>query len=181
MKNSGSAVNLSTCPRLQCTQHFLIANVGPSIVVCYTLWGPLLCIAHRYLCFGGVCPRMCTPCFLRQGLSPNLELTNLSWAGWPASLRNLSLLSSCWDYKCQHTSLLIYVLGIKLGFSLLCDEQFFKYFYYIFSSITFPMLSQKSPIPSPPLPYPPIPIFWPWRSPVLGHIKFVCPMGLSFQ
>ena len=23
--------------------------------------------------------------------------------------------------------------------------------------------------------------FWPWRSPVLRHIKFVCPMGLSFQ
>jgi hypothetical protein len=43
------------------------------------------------------------------------------------------------------------------------------------------MLSQKSPIPSPPLPYPPIPIFWPWRSPVLEHIKFACPMGLSFQ
>jgi hypothetical protein len=34
------------------------------------------------------------------------------------------------------------------------------------------MLSQKSPIPSPPLPYPPTPTFWPWRSPVLGHIKF---------
>jgi hypothetical protein len=32
-----------------------------------------------------------------------------------------------------------------------------------------------------PLPYPPIPIFWTWRSPVLGHIKFACPMGLSFQ
>jgi hypothetical protein len=43
------------------------------------------------------------------------------------------------------------------------------------------MLSQKSPIPYPPLPCPPIPIFWPWCSPVLGHIKFVCPMGLSFQ
>ena len=43
------------------------------------------------------------------------------------------------------------------------------------------MLSQKSPIPSPPLPYPPIPIFWPWLSPVLGHIQFACPMGLSFQ
>jgi hypothetical protein len=44
------------------------------------------------------------------------------------------------------------------------------------------MLSQKFPIPSPPLPYPPIPIFfWPWRSPVLGHIKFACPVGLSFQ
>jgi hypothetical protein len=23
--------------------------------------------------------------------------------------------------------------------------------------------------------------FWPWRSPVLGHIQFACPMGLSFQ
>jgi hypothetical protein len=57
----------------------------------------------------------------------------------------------------------------------------FLLFYYVFSTITFPMLSQKSPTPSPPLPYPPIPIFWPWRSPVLGHIKFACPMGISFQ
>jgi hypothetical protein len=43
------------------------------------------------------------------------------------------------------------------------------------------MLSQKSPIPSHPLPYPPTPTFWPWHSPVLGHIKFASPMGLSFQ
>jgi hypothetical protein len=35
--------------------------------------------------------------------------------------------------------------------------------------------------PPPPLPYPCIPTFWPWRSPVLGHIKFASPMGLSFQ
>jgi hypothetical protein len=58
---------------------------------------------------------------------------------------------------------------------------FFFFFNYVFSSITFPVLSQKSPIPSPPLPYPPIPTFWPWCPPVLGHIKFACPMGLSFQ
>ena len=44
-----------------------------------------------------------------------------------------------------------------------------------------PILSQKSPIPSPPLPYPPTPTFWPWHSPVLGHIKFASPMGLFFQ
>jgi hypothetical protein len=43
------------------------------------------------------------------------------------------------------------------------------------------MLSQKSPPHPPPLPYPPIPNFWPWRSPVLGHIKFACPMGLTIQ
>jgi hypothetical protein len=39
----------------------------------------------------------------------------------------------------------------------------------------------KVPHTPPPLPYPPVPIFWPWCSPVLGHIKFACPMGLSFQ
>ena len=33
----------------------------------------------------------------------------------------------------------------------------------------------------PPLPYQPTPTFWPWRSPVLGPIKFARPMGLSFQ
>ena len=27
----------------------------------------------------------------------------------------------------------------------------------------------------------PFSFFWPWCSPVLGHIKFLCPMGLSFQ
>jgi hypothetical protein len=43
------------------------------------------------------------------------------------------------------------------------------------------MLSQNSPIPSPSLPYPPTPTSWPWRSPVLGHIKFARPMGLSFH
>jgi hypothetical protein len=43
------------------------------------------------------------------------------------------------------------------------------------------MLSQKSPIDPPPLPYPPIPIFRPWHSAVLGNIKFVPPIGLSFQ
>ena len=37
--------------------------------------------------------------------------------------------------------------------------------------------------PYPPANFPthPFPLFWPWHSPVLGHIKFVCPMGLSFQ
>ena len=31
------------------------------------------------------------------------------------------------------------------------------------------------------LPYPPAPPFWPWRSPVLKHIKFARPRGLSSQ
>jgi hypothetical protein len=36
----------------------------------------------------------------------------------------------------------------------------FVFLFYIFSSITFPMLSPKSPIASHPLPYPPIPFFF---------------------
>jgi hypothetical protein len=43
------------------------------------------------------------------------------------------------------------------------------------------MLSQKSPIPQPLLSYLPIPTSWPWSSPVLGHIKFARPRGLSSQ
>ena len=44
------------------------------------------------------------------------------------------------------------------------------------------MLSE-SPLYSPPdlLPYPPTPTSWPWHSPVLRHIKFARPMGLSFH
>jgi hypothetical protein len=61
------------------------------------------------------------------------------------------------------------------------DILFLKYFLlhiflnYISNAIP------KVPHTLPPLLYPPIPTFWPWRSPVLGHIKFACPMGLSFQ
>ena len=36
-------------------------------------------------------------------------------------------------------------------------------------------------IPPPPLPCPPTLPFWPWCSPLLGHIKLASPMGLSFQ
>jgi hypothetical protein len=43
------------------------------------------------------------------------------------------------------------------------------------------MLSQRSPIPTPPIPYPPTPPLWPWHSPVLGHLKLASPMGLSLQ
>jgi hypothetical protein len=40
--------------------------------------------------------------------------------------------------------------------------SFFKnFFYYVFSSITFPMLAQKSPMPSPSSPIHPFPLFGP--------------------
>jgi hypothetical protein len=52
---------------------------------------------------------------------------------------------------------------------------FVIFFIYISSAIS------KFPIPSAPLPYPPTPTSWPWRFPVLRHIKFARPRGLSFH
>ena len=56
----------------------------------------------------------------------------------------------------------IFTSKIFLLVSLLTKiiDNFFLFFYWVFSSFTFPMLSQKSPIRSPPLPYPLIPIFF---------------------
>ena len=73
-----------------------------------------------------------------------------------------------------------------LGFELRTSGRpvsalFLKYFllgiFLIYISNAIP----KVPHSLPPLPYRPTPTFWPWRSPVLGHIKFAWPMDLSFQ
>ena len=60
-------------------------------------------------------------------------------------------------------------------------------FFSIFFIRYFPHLHiqcypKSSLYPSPALlPCPPIPTSWPWHCPVLGHIKFASPMGLSLQ
>jgi hypothetical protein len=54
-------------------------------------------------------------------------------------------------------------------------------FYYIFSSITFPVLSQKSPIPFPPLPYPLIPIFFGPGIPLYWGIYSLCVQWASLS
>ena len=63
-----------------------------------------------------------------------------------------------------------------------CYSNIFKKFFLlgiflIYISNAIP----KVPHTLPPLPYPPTPTSWPWRSPVLRHIKFAWTMGLSFQ
>jgi hypothetical protein len=95
--------------------------------------------------------------------------------------------SPCQAEQCVH--LLAPPSGIfpKLHLDLACFPTltsfffvclFVLFFYWVFISFTFPMLSQKSPHT---LPYPPTPTSWPCRSPVLRHIKFARPMGLSFH
>jgi hypothetical protein len=57
-------------------------------------------------------------------------------------------------------------------------EFLFFFFYWVFISFIFPMLSQKPPTLSPPLPSP---TSLPCHTPVLRHIKFARLMGLSFH
>jgi hypothetical protein len=58
---------------------------------------------------------------------------------------------------------------------------FIRYFLYLHFKC-YPK-SSLCRLPPPPalLPYPPTPSSWPWCSPVLGHIKFTRPRGLSSQ
>jgi hypothetical protein len=62
-------------------------------------------------------------------------------------------------------------------FATKMPDNIFKFLFFLFLlRIFFNYISYAIPkVPHtlpPPLPYPPIPIFWPWRSPVLGHITF---------
>jgi hypothetical protein len=50
--------------------------------------------------------------------------------------------------------------------------------YFIYISNAIPKVPHRLPHP---LSHPPTPTSWPWHSPVLRHIKFARPMGLSFH
>jgi hypothetical protein len=50
--------------------------------------------------------------------------------------------------------------------------------YFIYISNAIPKVPYTLPHPHP---HPPTPTSWPWSSPVLRHIKFAQPMGLSFH
>jgi hypothetical protein len=54
---------------------------------------------------------------------------------------------------------------------------FLTLFFFIryFPRLHFQCYPKGPPYPPPPIPYPPTPPFWPWRFPVLGHIKFASP------
>jgi hypothetical protein len=58
--------------------------------------------------------------------------------------------------------------------SIICVYAFLLFFLFLLC-IFLNYISNAIPKVPPPLPYPPIPIFWPWHSPVLGHITFAWP------
>jgi hypothetical protein len=75
--------------------------------------------------------------------------------------------------------------GGKMSLGVAFDVSFFLFFlldiFFIYIS-NFKCYPKSSLYPPPTLlPYPPIPTSWPWHFPVLGHIKFAIPRGLSSQ
>jgi hypothetical protein len=80
----------------------------------------------------------------------------------------------------------IYPRVIMLGPQIDLFPIFFFFFLHFLLRIFLNYISNAIPkvphtLPPPHFPTHSFPFFWLWRSPVLGHIKFVCPMGLSFQ
>jgi hypothetical protein len=58
---------------------------------------------------------------------------------------------------------------------------FYNFLIRYFLHLHFQCYPKSPPYPPPPSPYPTTPTSWPWRSPVLRHIKFARPRGLSSQ
>jgi hypothetical protein len=89
-------------------------------------------------------------------------------------------------YRLDHKKKIIIIKNILTVFfgvffwgGVVCLFCFLLDIFFIYISNAIP----KSPLYCPPtlLPYPPTPTSWPWCSPVLGHIKFARPRGLSSQ
>jgi hypothetical protein len=86
------------------------------------------------------------------------------------------------DVLCQDFYLLIYLTlpcsSITMFFFLIFFQIFIRYFLHLH----FKCYPESPPYtPPPPLSYPTTPTSWPWCSPVLRHIKFTRPRGLSSQ
>jgi len=88
-----------------------------------------------------------------------------------------NLIVNIQSYQLKHD----HIIWIDTSFFFTLCFFFSFFFITYFPQLHFQCYPKSPPYPPPPIPYPPIPIFWPWHSPVLGHIKFACPMGLSFQ
>jgi hypothetical protein len=78
-------------------------------------------------------------------------------------------IQGCWYWSCP----------VERQKSSINSFFFKKKFIRYFPHLHFQCYPKSSPYPQ--LPYPPTSTSWPWCSPVLGHIKFARPMGLSFH
>jgi hypothetical protein len=82
------------------------------------------------------------------------------------------------EYIAQSLSTHLWAKINEIATSFFLILFFIRYFLYIHFKC-YPESSLYPP--STLLPYPLTPSSWPWHSPVLGHIKFAIPRGLSSQ
>jgi hypothetical protein len=94
---------------------------------------------------------------------------------------------SCISFRVWITSHRIYYISIHFLANFMVRIVFFlnwifSFFIICFLYLHFKYYSESSLyLPHAPLPYPLTPNSWPWHSPILGHIKFARPRGLSSQ
>ena len=96
-------------------------------------------------------------------------METVSWRAWLRTMSALFPVIRLWTNLSTNFPMTFFIIIIIIIIIILG-----VFFGYISNAIP------KFPH-TPPLPYPPTPTSWPWCSPVLRHIKFARPMGLSFQ
>jgi hypothetical protein len=97
---------------------------------------------------------------------------------------NQIIMSACvlGFYCCEqtHTMTKANLFFFKLMYNFFLFFLFYLFFIRYFLYIHFKCYPESSLYPpSNLLPYPPTLASWPWHSPVLGHIKFAIPRGLT--
>ena len=91
--------------------------------------------------------------------------SNLVWVSLHSTFSNFMLLSHIHFQESYNVIIIIF--------------KFFIRYFKIYTLNATPKVSFN--LPPDLLPYPPTPTSWPWNIPVLGHIKFARPRGLSSQ
>jgi hypothetical protein len=119
-----------------------------------------------------------------------LVLVLLSWTcqQWDLSKRNIYGKPCSNDQVCFQSGSNTFVGLSKLFFFFLSFLFCLFVFWFwccclirYFLILHFKCYPKTPSYPPPPLPYPPTSTSWPWCSPVLRHIKFARPRGLSSQ
>jgi hypothetical protein len=143
----------------------------------FVLWMTKPCCRHSCFCSGLTLLMSFwwhfIPCLQRGVVGTHSK--NFTWFPEPSWAPLGSQISLLWV---AHVSPFILFFILKIFIYLFL---FLNIFIRYFPHLHFQCYPKSPPYPRPPTPLPTHSHFLAWRSPVLGHIKFTCPMGLSFQ
>jgi hypothetical protein len=118
-------------------------------------------------------------------LGTRMSGKTLDFYNWPTlDWGRKEYIDLCILYISKYPNCFLFSLGGRRIKEMGLDSFFFLSFFFItyFPQLHFQCYPKSPPYPPPHFPTHSFPFFfWPWRSPVLLHIQFASPMGLSFQ